>query len=154
MRKRRELIEGATYHIVARANRGEMILGSDFFKELFLDVIRRAKKKYCFQFYNFCLMGNHIHFILHPLKGAKLSSIMQWILSVFAQLYNRMLNLKGHVWYDRFKSKILNSLKNFLSTFIYVTYNPVKAGLVEDPVEYRYGGLYFWIHGKWEFFKP
>lgn len=42
MRKRRELKEGATYHIVARANRGEMILGTDLFKELFLKVIKKV----------------------------------------------------------------------------------------------------------------
>jgi REP element-mobilizing transposase RayT len=88
-------------------------------------------------------MGNHVHFLLKPAHGESLSRIMQWILSVFAIHYNKWANTKGHVWYDRFKSIIINSLQQFLSTFEYITNNPIKAGLCSRPSEYKYSGQYF-----------
>jgi REP element-mobilizing transposase RayT len=44
MRKPRKCIEGASYHVIARANRKEMILHSEEIKEMFMRVMRRAKK--------------------------------------------------------------------------------------------------------------
>ena len=58
-----------------------------------------------------------------------------------AQQYNRTFELKGHVWYDRFKSKLIISFKQFLNTFIYISNNPVSAGIVSSAVEFRYSGI-------------
>jgi putative transposase len=104
MRRARQLKEGAKYHVMAHAHRREMVLESKELKEMFLEVVRRARKRYKFLIYNFCIMGNHFHFILKPLEDESLSRIMQWILSVFAIKYNKAFNFIGHVWYDRFKS--------------------------------------------------
>ena len=108
---------------------------SNEIKEMFMDVLRRAKRKHHFLIKNFCIMNNHIHFILKPLQGESLSKIMQWILGVFAQKYNKIFGLSGHVWSDRFKSKIIISFKQYLNTFIYIANNPVKAGIVEIAVD-------------------
>lgn len=131
MRKPRELKEGASYHVISRANRKEMILNSDEVKEMFLEVIRRAQKKYKFLIKNFCIMGNHYHLIIKPLGKESLSKIMQWILSTFALKFNRMFGLTGHVWNDRFTSKILYSYMQYLTTFVYIANNPVRASLAE-----------------------
>ncbi len=90
MRKKRKLIEGAKYHITARANRSELILNAPKMKGLFLNILKRAKKKYKFSITNFCIMGNHIHLMIQPLKPESLSRIMQWILATFAINYNKL----------------------------------------------------------------
>ena len=59
MRKSRELKDDARYHGTARANRKEMILDSKGSKELFLEVLRRAKAKYTLRIGNFCVMGSN-----------------------------------------------------------------------------------------------
>ncbi len=141
MRRRRIIVEGSSYHVYARINRKEYILLTMFVKEMFMSVLRRAKKKFKFRIINFCIMGNHVHFIIKPLKNESLSSIMQWILGVFAQKYNRTYNLQGHIWYDRFKSKVISDFRQFLHTFIYIANNPVKAGIVKFPANYQYSGI-------------
>lgn len=141
MRKKRELRYGATYHVYARANRQEFILEKIFVKKMFMKVLERAKQKFKFRIINFCIMGNHVHIMIKPLNNENLSSIMQWILSVFAQKYNRTYALQGHVWYDRFKSKIINDFRQALHTFIYISHNPVKAGIVKNAVDYPYCGV-------------
>ncbi|MEJ2627197.1 MAG: transposase, partial [bacterium] len=58
-RKRRKLLQNAKYHVMARANRREMILEAPEMKEMFLEVVKRARKKYKFNIHNFCILGNH-----------------------------------------------------------------------------------------------
>jgi len=154
MRKPRKIIPGVKYHIIARANRGEMILKSKELKEMFLKIVQRSRVKYKFVIYNFCIMGNHFHIILKPLEGQNLSKIMQWILSVFAVKYNKTFNFKGHVWYDRFKSKIINNIRQYVVTFLYIMQNPVRAELVKDPLDFEYNGITFYINGIMDLFKP
>jgi len=118
-----------------------MILDTIAMKELFLSVVKRAKAKYSFRLENFCIMGNHFHFIIQPSRGESLSAIMRWILSVFAMAYNRISGLTGHVWGCRFFSRILATLWELHQAFKYVDDNPVKASLVEDRRAWRWGGL-------------
>ncbi len=140
MRKTRKIQAGATYHVIARVNRKELILNSIEIKELFLSVVKQAKKRHRFSMKNFCIMGNHVHLMLQPLADESLSRLMQWILSVFAIRYNRRFKLVGHVWYDRFKSHVLASLRRFLDAFVYIAENPVKAGIVSHVDEYAWSG--------------
>ncbi|MFQ3621279.1 MAG: transposase [Spirochaetales bacterium] len=143
MRKPRKIISGSTYHVVARANRKEFILQENKIKILFLEVIKEAKRKYSFSLLNFCIMNNHIHFLIKPTHNSNLSRIMQWILSVFAQRFNRIMGYTGHVWYDRFKSIIINGLQELLHAFRYIAENPVRAGIVQNPLDYPFNGVSF-----------
>ncbi len=135
------LQEGARYHVTARANRKEMILDQIPIKELFLSVVQRAKQKYRFRIENFCIMGNHFHFIIQPLRGECLSVIMRWIMSVFAMAYNKILCITGHVWGSRFFSRILAALREFLLAFEYIDDNPPNAWRTSNSLYWRYSGL-------------
>jgi putative transposase len=142
MRKNRKLLEGAEYHVTARINRGEMIFSNREDRELFIDVLKRAKKKYNFSLKNFCIMGNHVHLLIKPGIGVSLSKIMQWLLGVFAQLWNRKHGLSGHLWGDRFFSRIISGILDYLKVFLYIDQNPVAAGLAEQPEQWEYGGAW------------
>ncbi len=143
MRRTRKLQRGASYHVVARANRQEFILASDTVKQLFLKTLLGAKKRYRFEVITLCVMSNHVHLMLRPGPDESLSRIMQWMLSVFAIRFNSYFGIHGHVWYDRFKSKVIESLRQFVATFRYILENPVRAGIVEKPTDYRYGDYGF-----------
>ena len=145
MRRRRELLENATYHIVTRTNRKEMIFDTMEIRTLFLQILAKAKKRYRFTIENFCIMGNHIHLMIKPKQRTDLSRIMQWLLSVFAQTYNRMKKLTGHVWGDRFFSRAIKNLREYVTVFSYINDNPVKAGLVERSEDWPCCGSSFRI---------
>ncbi|MFW5786499.1 MAG: REP-associated tyrosine transposase [bacterium] len=144
MRKPRKVIEGGRYHIVARANRGEFMLHSGEMKALFVHTLERAKAKHEFRIEMFCVMDNHFHLIVQMARGESLSRLMQWILSVFAMRYNRLHHLKGHVWYDRFKSRVIASIGQYLANIEYVVRNPVRAGIVSKATAYPWTGLQWW----------
>lgn len=141
MRKARKKKLGASYHVFSRAIRGEKIFASSLVKEIFMEVVRRAKKKYKFEIRNFCIMGSHYHFIMKPLGNEDISKINQWIKSVFGRRFNLMYGYFGHVFAERFQSVIIHSFHQYLITFIYVSMNPVKALLAETPTDYEYNGI-------------
>ena len=147
MRKPRLLQNGAKYHVSAKINRGEHIFEPDEIKNLFMDILKRSKKKYKFLLENFVIMNNHIHFIIKPEENESLSRIMQWILSVFAIYYNSIHKIKGHCWQGRFWSKIIDDIRQFIDTFLYICENPVKSGMVREAEDYEYGGLYHILKG-------
>lgn len=150
MRKPRKLRDNATYHVTARSNRGEMIFSCRAMRQLFLDLLHRAKQKYGFAIHNFCIMGNHIHLVIRPSRKASLSKIMQWLLGLFARAWNKAHLVKGHVWGNRFFSKIIENFLGFLAVFDYVSQNPVKAQLVKSAEEWEFGGIWHFIIGKEE----
>ena len=150
MRKLRELKSGARYHVSARANRRESVLDSSEIKELFLAVLREAKMKYDFKIEHFCIMGNHYHLIIKPGENECLSVIMKWIMQVFAIRYNRRLGICGHVWGDRFYSRILVDREDFKRIFEYINSNPVKEHFVSDPGSWPYGGLCHHREGRFD----
>jgi putative transposase len=154
MRRSRELRAGARYHVTARANRKEMILDTNAMKELFLSVVKRAKKKYHFYLDNFCIMGNHFHFIIQPVRGESLSAIMQWIMSVFAMAYNRINGISGHVWGCRFFSRIIENFRALMQVHEYIDDNPVEASQVDDRRQWRWGGLWFHRMGSADIVEP
>ena len=137
-------MEGADYHVTARINRGEKIFLTRENMDLFMETLKRAKRKFNFSVKNFCVMGNHIHLLIKPGPGQSLSKIMQWLLGVFAQLWNKKHNLSGHLWGERFFSRIISGILDFLKVFSYIDNNPVIAGVVELKEQWQYGGL--WHH--------
>lgn len=144
MRKPRQLVDDGRYHVIARTNRAEYTLKSDAVKQLFVLVLEQAKTKYRFRLETFCIMDNHVHLLLVIPSGESLSGLMQWILSVFAMRFNRMHELKGHVWYDRFKSTIVATRDYYMTLVDYILTNPVKAGMVKRIIDYPWTALHWW----------
>ncbi len=150
MRPPRLLEKNALYHTVARANLQEKIFKDDEDKKMAEDVVALAKIKFGFHQKHFTVMENHIHLLIKPIGDEySLSDIMQWILSVIAIRYNKKYHRKGHVWYDRFKSKIVRGSAYFNAVIKYISNNPVKAKLAKDIFSYKFSGIYHLMNKKY-----
>jgi putative transposase len=152
MRQRRIHREGAAYHVTSEINRGEMGLYAPQFKVLFLTFVKKAKTK--FRLWDFCIMDNHIHFLIQPGTDVNLSDIMQWLKCNFAKAWNKAHGVKGHLWGERFYSRIIRGAMDFFRVREYIEENPVKAGLVERAVDWVFGSLYHRLHGQRELLEP
>lgn len=139
MRKTRMLEKLARYHVTARVNNREFLMGPDRAKVLFEEVLLRARQRFTFKIDNFVIMDNHFHMIIKPGEHENLSRIMQWILSVYAMSYNRLTGRSGHFWGDRFFSRILVSLEQYLKVFKYIDENPSSATM-QFSSEWPYSG--------------
>ena len=71
-------------------------------------------------------------------KMRNISHFMQNFQQRFTNYYNRTHNRRGRFWADRFKSTIAQGENALMTVIKYVDLNPVRAGLVKDPAEYRH----------------
>jgi putative transposase len=78
-------------------------------------------------------------------KLASLSEFMREIKVGLARFYNRCHNRRGYFWGDRFKSVIVENGETLINCLAYIDLNPLRAGLVERPEEYRWNSLGYHI---------
>jgi hypothetical protein len=67
-----------------------------------------------------------------------LSQFMQGFLQRFSLWFNSKHERSGHLWEDRFKSVIVEDGVAARTMAAYIDLNPVRAGMVADPAEYRW----------------
>jgi len=74
-------------------------------------------------------------------RMADVSEYMKTVKQRFSVWYNRNHGRFGTLWADRFKSVLVEGQGNPLQTMAaYIDLNPVRAGIVEDPKDYRFCG--------------
>ncbi|MBN8246082.1 MAG: transposase [Verrucomicrobia bacterium] len=70
-----------------------------------------------------------------------ISGYLQRLKQRFTQWFNRRVGRQGVLWEERFKSVLVEGAGDPLSTMAaYIDLNPLRAGVVEDPKEYRWCG--------------
>ncbi len=67
-----------------------------------------------------------------------LSQFMKGLLIRFTRWFNRKHSRSGTLWEERFKSVIVESGAAARTISAYIDLNPVRAGMVSDPAEYRW----------------
>ncbi|MBV9390837.1 MAG: transposase [Verrucomicrobia bacterium] len=68
------------------------------------------------------------------------SVFMKELKGQFAQWYNRRSGRYGVLWAERFKSTLIENGAALKSVAAYIDLNPLRAGLCQDPKDYRYSG--------------
>jgi len=142
-RSARIIAEKACYHIITRGNQKQSVFKApqDYQKYLFL--LGRYKKRYKFKLYCFCLMPNHIHLIIEVDNPDHLNKIMRGLNLSYALYFNLKYNKVGHLWQDRFKSKIIEKDAYLLECIKYIESNPIRASLVSSILDYQWSSYNF-----------
>ena len=142
MRKKREFIEGAAYHVTSRTNDKKRVFECNVGKKTMLLVLRDAKDRFGFHLANFCVMPTHIHLLIIPKEGTSLSRIMQWIKTHSAKRWNSIHGSTDHLWGDRFFARSVKDRREYFSVMHYIDQNAVKAGLAQNPEDWKASGAY------------
>jgi len=128
---------GATYHITSRGNRRQRIFDDDHDRERFLAFLGEVSERYGFVISVYVLMTNHFHLVLKT-TDANLSRGMKWLNGAYAAWYNRRHGRVGHLFGERYKGIHVQTEEYMRRLARYVILNPVRAGMVARPEEYRW----------------
>jgi len=82
------------------------------------------------------------------LKWASLSEYVKDIKQTFSRFYNRLHHRKGFFWSERFKSVIVDNGETLINCLAYIDLNPVRAGMVEKPEDYRWNSLGYHVQAN------
>ncbi len=121
-------VMGNHFHLVARMHPEDEISNSDIIKrwqdyygdkvEMPTDRMAEVKKRLC-----------------------SLAGYVKDIKQNFTRYYNKKHRRQGFFWGGRFKSMIVHEGSTLVNLLAYVDLNPIRAGIVKKPEDYRWCSL-------------
>src|SRR3989338_9323170 len=97
----RIVVPGHAYHITQRGNYRRKIFRNDKDRSKYLSWIGEYSHRFHLSIIAYCLMDNHVHFIVRPRKEESLAKVFSAAHMRYAQYYNRERKASGHLWQGR-----------------------------------------------------
>ena len=136
--------EGAFYHVIQRGIERRNIFISDEDKEKLLHYFNLAHTAYNAVFHTYILMNNHYHIILET-PHSNLSKVMHYINTSYAAYFNAKHKRVGPLYQGRFKAVLVQQDEYLHHLSRYIHLNPVRAGIVKSPAEYRWSSYGYFV---------
>lgn len=141
-RKPRFYLPGVPAHIVQRGNCRQAV----FFKEsdysAYLGWLVEGAEKHGCALHAYVLMTNHVHLLVTPDGRDSISRLIQFVGRHYVTYVNHRYRKSGTLWEGRHKGCIISSDDYLLACMRYIELNPVRAGMVNQPIDYRWSSYH------------
>jgi REP-associated tyrosine transposase len=150
-RRARMYVAGLPYHIVQRGNNREACFLEPENYQFYLELWKELSTRYGTAVHAYCLMTNHVHFLVTPENDSAVSHTMKVVGSRYAQYINKQYRRTGTLWEGRHRASLVHSEPYLLTCMRYIELNPVRAQMVGRPEEYRWSsyGTNAWGERGW-----
>ncbi len=137
-RTARLVIPDVSLHVVQRGHdRRDVFFGhADY--TAYLDYLATFAARFACDVHAYCLMTNHVHLLVTPRVRTSCALMMKNVAQRYAQDVNRRMRRSGSLWESRFHSCLVASERYALGCYRYIELNPVLAGMVAHPGDYRW----------------
>jgi putative transposase len=143
----RVVAPGLPHHVSQWGNRREQVFFGDDDYQAYLDLVAAAARRSGTAVWAYCLLPNHVHFIMVP-------GHMDGLRATFAEAHRRYtarintrLRQTGHLWQGRFSSAVLDE-RHLVAAVRHVSLNPVRSRLVETAAEWRWSSTAAHLSGR------
>ncbi|KOQ60184.1 transposase [Stenotrophomonas maltophilia] len=137
-RPRRIDAPGYPQHVVQRGNNRQPVFFTDDDRVAYLRLLcHHADQQHC-RVHAFVLMDNHVHLLATPDLCGGLSRMMQAVNRTYVRRVNDRQGRTGTLWEGRFHSTVVDTDRYLLACQRYIELNPVRAGKVAHPGDYRW----------------
>jgi len=120
-----------------RGNGGQDIFRDDADLARFCVLLQYASEKHQLNIHGFCLMENHVHFVIQPCTS-DLTAGMHSLAFRYAQYFNKKYKRRGYLYQGRYKAVLVQSDTYLRRLVRYIHLNPVRARIVRRAEEYRW----------------
>lgn len=141
-RRGRRMSESGLYHVMLRGVNRDAIFLEHADRECFLQALAQAKEASGCCVLAYCLLDNHVHLVLRT-GDEPIGATVKRLGVRYAGWFNRKYGRVGHLFQDRFKSLPVDDDAYLVALLRYVWNNPVAAGLVAVPEDYRWSSRRF-----------
>ena len=143
----RVVAPGLPHHITQRGNRRQKTFFCDEDYVAYKRLLSEWCARHSVDIWAYCLMPNHVHLIAVPENEDGLRLAIGEAHRRYTQMVNFRESWRGHLWQGRFASFPMGE-KHMLAATRYVELNPVRAGIVDRPEDYRWSSAPAHISGK------
>jgi len=135
----------AIYHVTARGNARGAVASDEADRGKWLSLLAKTVERQRWRVFAFALMGNHFHVFLQT-PEPNLSAGMHDLCGTYAGYFNHRHDRSGHVFQGRFRAILVEEQGHWLELSRYVHLNPVRAGLVRRPEDWRWSSYRGYHH--------
>lgn len=129
-REKRQISPTGMYHVLLRGI-DELFSEKDDYEE-FIAILKRYFENTDAELLGYALMKNRVHMIIDE-KNTALSAVMKPICTSYARYYNRVHDLQGKLFYDRYKSEPVYDKENLREIRIFLNTVPSEyKGSLEE----------------------
>ena len=146
-RKPRFYLLGIPAHIVQRGNNRQPVFFAEANYSAYLDYLAEGAQKHGCEIHAYVLMTNHVHLLITPLDYNSISRLVQFMGRKYVTYVNRAYRRTGTLWEGRHKGIPVGADEHLLACYRYIELNPVRAGMVNTPGEYRWSSFLANAHG-------
>ena len=136
-RKPRLDAAGALQHVIVRGNAGARIVVDDEDRHTLVSSLGRTSDRSGWRVHAYCLLDTHLHAVVETPEPT-LGSGMQRLLGRYACEFNRRHGRFGHLFAGPFSAFLIENEEYAIEVCAYVVLNPVRAGLVSEPEDWRW----------------
>ena len=137
-RRPRIKLAGIPQHIVQRGINREPCFFAEEDYHCYLHWLEKAAGDWHCAIHAYVLMTNHIHLLITSETEQGIAKMMQAMGRRYVQYINRSYRRTGSLWEGRYKSSLVQAEAYLLTCMRYIELNPVRAGMVNDPSQYRW----------------
>jgi putative transposase len=125
-------------HVIQRGNNRQAIFTSDADLAAYAQWLAEGAQRFEVAVHGWVFMTNHVHLLATPSESTSLSRLMQFLGRLYVRYFNYAYTRSGTLFEGRFRSCVVQEDRYLLTCLRYIELNPLRAGMVSDPSNYRW----------------
>ncbi|MBL4682904.1 MAG: transposase [Pseudomonadales bacterium] len=147
-RQRRFCPANFPQHVIQRGNNRQVCFASDSDLAAYANWLWEAAEKYQISIHAWVFMTNHIHLLVTPSIKNSIAPAIQYVGRYYVRYFNQRYQRTGTLFEGRYKAHIVQNNKYLINCQKYIEMNPVRAGMVKKPEEYKWSSYQSSAFGK------
>jgi putative transposase len=139
-RKPRGPVPPGIYHVTIRSTAARTVYRSSADRAWFLRLVADVCTRFHLRALTYCLMTTHYHALVRTTDDDVVQPAMQRLNGMYGRWLNWRYDEHGHLFADRYKLVRALDDAHLLELFRYIALNPVRAGIVRRPEDWRWSG--------------
>ena len=143
----RIVVPGIPHHVTQRGSRRQKTFFDNDDYRTYISLAKKSFGESQTEVWAYCLMPNHVHFVLVPANEDGLRKPLAILHQTYARLVNSRKEWRGHLWQERFYSTPMDE-RHLVAAVRYIERNPVESGLCRHPVEWSWSSAAAHLAGR------
>mgnify|MGYP002142458603 FL=1 len=131
-------VAGYPHHVIQRGNDRQSIVRDDRDRQRLLDLWAEHARTFKVAIHAWVIMDNHFHLLVTPETQEGLPQMMQAVGRAYVRYFNLRHQRSGTLWEGRYRSNLIESERYLLACMVYIDLNPMRAGMVAQPEDFRW----------------
>jgi len=141
-------LEHSSYFLTNCLDRRRPLLRQAELAQYLIALYSRLRDQGGVALHGYVIMPDHYHVLLTLKTVPSISQVVRAVHSSFAIRLHQVSQVRGRTWQRRFRDHVLRDEEDYRTKISYMHANPVRAGLVENPVDYTWSSCRYWEAGE------